>query len=379
MAHGPKAKASGDRPNACAVKHDECCSSTLLKLLCFLLIVVSSAGAQLRQTRRVLLINDLGIVSSPGFAEVDQAIFSALQNSPFQIELYHESLQLTLFPDEASQLAFRESLIHKYSQRKPDLIIAAGSASLKFVAESHESFIRDTPLIFCVVLGDILDELKSGLHVTGVLARLQPEETLKAALHFLPGTKHVVVVGGISKFDEGWERIARQAFESYESKLDFTYLTDLTMPVLLERLRHLPSNTIVIHTSIAEDASGQRFIDSAQSVPLVAGAANAPVFVMDDVDLRAGAVGGALVNWPDDGRVAGEIAVRILNGERPEDIPIVMSNNVYMFDWRALKRWGLKESNLPPGSVVLNRQATFWESYKRYVISGISLILWKHF
>jgi len=50
-----------------------------------------------------------------------------------------------------------------------------------------------------------------------------------------------------------------------------------------------------------------------------------------------------------------------------------------MFDWRALKRWGLKESNLPPGSVVLNRQATFWELYKRYVIGGVSLILLEAF
>ena len=103
------------RDHRFAVKHDEACSSIpiLLKLLCLLLIFVSSAGAQLRQTRRVLLINDLGIVSSPGFAEVDQAIFSALQNSPYQIELYQESLQLTFFPDEASQLAFRESLVQK--------------------------------------------------------------------------------------------------------------------------------------------------------------------------------------------------------------------------------------------------------------------------
>src|SRR4029077_17960865 len=55
---------------------------------------ISGAAAQRRQARRVLLINDLGIVSSPGFAEIDQAIFSALQNSPYQIEFYHESLQL---------------------------------------------------------------------------------------------------------------------------------------------------------------------------------------------------------------------------------------------------------------------------------------------
>jgi len=114
----------------------------------------------------------------------------------------------------------------------------------------------------------------------------------------------------------------KTGFPKYESQLDFTYLTDLTMPVLLERLRNLPSNTIVYHTSIAQDAAGRRFIDSAQSVPLIANASNAPVFVMDDVDLRAGTVGGSLVNWADDGRVAGDIAARILNGERPEDIPI---------------------------------------------------------
>jgi PAS domain S-box-containing protein len=108
---------------------------------------------------------------------------------------------------------------------------------------------------------------------------------------------------------------------------------------------------------------------------MVASAANAPVFVMDDVDLRAGTVGGDLVNWADDGRVAAEMAARVLNGEKPQDIPVVTSNHVFMFDWRALKRWGMNEKNLPPGSIVLHRQPTFWELYKQYVVVAILLIL----
>jgi len=344
-------------------------------LLCFLLVIALSAMAQLKPKRRVLIINDLGIVSSPGFAEIDQEILATLQRSPYQIELYDESLQLTFFPDEDSQRAFRDSIIRKYSLRKPDLIVAAGSQSFRLIAESDESFIRETPIIFCALLGEMPDQSTSGLHVTGVMSRLQPEQTLDAALQLLPGTKHVVVVGGAGKFDDVWERVAKQAFQKYESKLEFTYLTDLTMPALLQRLKHLPANTIVYHTSIAQDASGERFIGSAQSVPLVAGVANAPVFVMDDVDLRAGTVGGALVNWTDAGRAAGELAVRILNGERPEDIPIQISKNAYMFDWSALKLWHLKESKLPPGSIVLNRQPTFWEQYKRYAIGTVALLL----
>ena len=45
-----------------------------------------------------------------------------------------------------------------------------------------------------------------------------------------------------------------------------------------------------------------------------------------------------------------------------------------MFDWRAIKRWGLKESELPPGSIVINRQPTVWEAYKRYIIPGIAVM-----
>lgn len=75
------------------------------------------------------------------------------------------------------------------------------------------------------------------------------------------------------------------------------------------------------------------------------------------------------------GEIVGGMAIRILKGEKPQDIPRIRGVTTYMFDWQALKRWGLKEENLPPGSMVLNRQPTVWESYKWYIIGGITLIL----
>ena len=338
------------------------------------LVSRSTAVSPVRDVRRVLIVNDLGIVSSPGFAEIDQAVLTGLQKSPYRIELYEESLDLILFPDPVFQDRFRERIIQKYSARKPDVIIAAGPVSLKFIAKVHGTF-QDVPIIFCAIWGGIPNELRHSLPVTGVLAQLHPEGTLDAALHMLPSTKHVVVVGGAGKFDEGFEAIARQSFRNYESKVEFKYLFDLTMPALLERLKHLPSDTIVYHTAISQDAAGDHFIDSAQSIPMVASAANAPVFVMDDVDLGAGTVGGDLVNWADDGRIAAEMAVRVLNGERAQDIPIVVSNHAYMFEWQALKRWGINEKTLPPGSIVLHRQPSFWELYKQYVFAAIFIIL----
>jgi signal transduction histidine kinase len=350
------------------------CLRKLFFLCLSFLLLAGHAAAQVRQVRRVLVLDDLDILSSPGFAEVDQAVFAGLQESPYQIELYHESLELTLFPDQVSQQRFRERFVQKYSGRRPDVIITAGAASLQFIADSREAFLSDIPVVFCAIEGELPDQVKAEKHFTGVLGRLRPEETLEVALRLLPGTQHVVVVGGVGKFDVPFEGVAREAFRSYESKLEFTYLTNLAMPALLEQLKHLPSHTVVYHTALTVDATGQRFIDSLQSVPLVASAANAPVFVMDDVDLRAGTVGGDLVNWAEDSRQAAEMAVRVLNGERPQDIPIVRSNDAYMFDWHALERWGIKESDLPAGSIVLFREPSVWERTRWFWISALLII-----
>ena len=351
--------------------------SLVLVLTAGCLLPQPAASAPVKQVRRVLILNVMGPLSSPGVALMDDAIVADLQKSPYQIELYSEDLEATLFPDEATQRQFREWYIRKYRDRKPDVVIAVGFEPLRFMVESHERFFPNTPIVFCGLTEEMLGELKLDSHFTGVWAVAQPEETLKAALALQPGTKHVFVTGGVGVYDRHLEAIARESFRKYESRLEFTYLTDLGMPALIERLKHLPEHTIVYHTSIMEDADGTRFIDASQSAPMIASAARAPVFIVDDVDLGKGTVGGSLVSFAAIGQLVAQMTVRILNGEKPQDIPIVKSGNVYAFDWRALQRWGLKESRLPPGSVVLNRRPTVWELYWRYIVASIVLLLFQ--
>jgi signal transduction histidine kinase/ABC-type uncharacterized transport system substrate-binding protein len=347
----------------------------ILAIVAAFLFPRSIATQPTKAVRRVLIFNDFGSISSPGVAAMDRAIATGLENSPYHIELYNENLEATLFPDEASQHRFREWYIRKYSDRKPDVIITVGPASLKFMVESHESAFPNIPIIFCGTTREMLDQLEPDSHFTGVWGVAQPEKTLIAALHLQPDTKHVVVVGGAGPFDRSLEAVTKESLRKYESQFEFTYLTNLAMPALLERLRWLPSKTIVYHTSIMEDASGAYFIDASQSVPMVVGAANAPVFVVDDVDVGKGAVGGNVVSWAADGQVAAGMAVRILEGGTPQEIPVVRNNNIYLFDWRALRRWGFRESDLPPGSTVIFRELSVWERTKWIWISGLIIIL----
>jgi PAS domain S-box-containing protein len=339
------------------------------------LLSQSIAAAPAKEVRRVLILHALGF-SSPASIRVDEEIRAALDNSPYQIELYEETLQGILFSDPASQREVRLGLIRKYRDRRPDIVIAVSPAPIRFLAESREEFGANTPVVVCASSEDQLDNLKLDSRFTGAWRSLDAAKTLEAALQLRPDTKHVVVVGGgVYSYDRRLEAIVKEQLHGYESRFAFTYLSNLEMPALLEQLRRLPEHSIVFYTAISQDAAGTHFIDETQSLPMVVGAANAPVFVTEDTFIGQGTVGGYVTSYGDEGRVAGSLAVRILKGEKPQDIPIVNDANVYMFDWRALQRWGLNENRVPPGSIVLNRVPSVWDAYRNYILGAIFVVL----
>lgn len=350
-------------------------------LLLFLALACFSptfARSQVKEVRRVLIFYELGL-SSPGVERVDDGIRAALENSPYQIELYREYLETTLFPAPATQLEFREWYAHKYKDLKPDLLIAAGPSPLKFLADSHDRDFAGVPIVFCTTSEDLADRPNLDDDFTGVWEKFDASETLEEALVLQPATKHVFVVGGTSALDRLYEAAVKKDLDAYKSKVgssvEIRYLTDLTMPELLKRLRSLPEHALVLLTDVAEDAAGTKFVGATQSTPMVVNASNAPVFSLSDVDLGHGEVGGDVISFTKEGEIAGDIALRILKGEKPKDIPIVPSANANMFDWRALHRWHLEEGKFPEGSIILNKPPNAWEANKRYVIFGILALL----
>jgi signal transduction histidine kinase len=346
----------------------------VIVLLTFYPLLQSVANSQPREVRRVAVFYELGL-SSPAVALIDREMRAVLDDSRYQIELYPEYLETTLFDDPADQQEFRESYIRKYQRRRPDLIIALGPSPVRFMFDSHERFFAGIPIVFGGTSEPQADNAPLDTHFAGCWEIFEPAKTLDVALRLQPGSTHAVVVGGVSSFDKHLEAIFRESLHSYESTLDFSYLTDLDMPSLLERLKHLPDHTIVLYTHIGMDARGTRYVGASQAGPMVAGAANAPVFGPSDVDLGHGEVGGYLESFAKEGRIVGGIAVRILNGEKPQDIPIVRGANAYMFDSRALSRWGFRERDLPAGSAVLFRPPSLWERTKWIWVAAVLAIL----
>ena len=342
-------------------------------LVCAVLVLSGGMEAQTRPTRRVLILYETG-TWYPAINTIDQGIRAGLQDAPYRLEFYREYMETVLFPDPETQQEFRNFYLRKYQNRKPDVIIAVGPSPLQFILKTHESAFAGIPVIFCLPYGPLPNTLTLDPGITGVTNVVEPAATLEVALRLKPETKHVIIVGGTSTLDRQTEAMIQQGLRGYADRLDISYLTNLTMPALLTRLRHVPNDAIILFIGVTQDAAGTPFIGS-ESAAAVTAAASAPVFVLTDSFLGHGEVGGELFTRFEQGNITGNMSLRVLTGEKPQDIPAVNGVTQYMFDWRALKRWGLKERDLPSGSIVVNRQLSVWESYKWYIVGVISLIL----
>ena len=88
-----------------------------------------------------------------------------------------------------------------------------------------------------------------------------------------------------------------------------------------------------------------------------------------------GAIGGSYPGLAEQGREAGRLAARVLNGQKPDSIPIVQGPPALVHvDWRQLHRWRIPASALPANAVILYRPPTERAHYGRGVVIGLALI-----
>jgi signal transduction histidine kinase len=361
-----------------------CCRSTacakgksLRVIVCFPLLIclwVYAAEAQLPSRKNVIIIIEVGI-SHPAANLISQELQKAfLGNSERHVEFYMESLDTMTFSDEEAQIDFREALIRQYRNVKIDAIVAMGPGAIRFLAQPRNKLFPGVPVVICCGTTEQAGPPPLGSGFTGAWFDVEPGKTVDAALMLFPQTRNIYVVGGTTAYDRVTEQIIKTKLDSYQGSLTFTYLTNLEMNALLDTLRRLPAQSIVLYTSFWRDGAGNQFINATVALPLISKASNAPVFGMSDTYIGNGVVGGCVVSLFEQTRIVANVLSKVLSGTRAEDIPIVTAPSFFLFDWRELKRWHVQGANLPQGSVVMFREQTLWEQH-RSSITAIALVI----
>lgn len=337
-------------------------------------ILSPSAYASSKQIEKVLLIHSFEPFI-PFSVSVNQSIRSTLESDQtVSIDFYSEYLDLARYPENDYPQFMLGYLRHKYAKKHLDLIFVMFNPALDFVLKYADELFPDTPIVFCAVEKHQIEGRSLRPSITGVLTEIDPKGTLDAALRLQPDTQKVIVIGGSHRNDKAYEAKVRLAFKEYEEKLDFTYLTDMSIGAMLASIRTLPKNTIVFYITMFQDGTG-RAVLSRDVLALIARTTNAPVYSMFEPQIGYGIVGGNIISFEEQGKEAAQMGLEILHGRRPADIPISVSHSAYVFDWRQLKRWNLSEGNLPPKSIVMFRQLTVWDEHKWKILGVIAFCL----
>ena len=295
---------------------------------------------------------------------------SALKaGTPDQLTFHEEYMDLSQYPGEDYVLMVRNFYRQKYQGQRFDLIISQSPSVLNFLSKYGEELFPGTPTVFGALDQSRLKEMKLGPNITGVLTNNEMWKTLDAALSMQPDTRNVIVVSGTSPIDARYLAIARSQFQRFEGRVQFTYLNDLPIQALEKRLSELTDHTIIFYVTLFRDGGGQSF-SLMDSVARVAKASSVPTYSFVDRFLDVGSIGGYVFDNEGDAKEVAKIALRVLAGEKPADIPIYVGNTYrYTFNWRELQHWRIDQKKLPANSVILFRVPTFWEVYKWRILA----------
>ena len=345
-------------------------------LLGILLSPVAQASAS-PEPKNVLVV----FSQAPGLPAY-QIFFDNMSNTLRQrfsgpINFYVEYLDRGRFPSEDSLKQRFDLINQQYSNMKIDLLVLIGGDILAPVARYASPSFQGIPNIyveFQIDHGSIPSFFQKSGSV-GIVLSIDLKTTLDTALKLHPQASELYVISGSSPADLSYEKMMRAVSPRYENKVRVTYLTGLSMEEMLEKVGKITENSIILYLAFQRDLRGVHYYPR-EILRVIAEKSKAPIYGIFDSYLGHGIVGGYIFSSEQVGSKVGELGVRILKGEHPDTLPIIReSMNVFMFDWQQLKRFGIKEANLPSGSVVRYKQFSAWDLYGWYIIGGILFIV----
>jgi signal transduction histidine kinase len=325
--------------------------------------------------KKVLVLFPEESFSAPAYRMIYGALKEVFDRTvKAEATLFGESLDLYLFPDSAAQRNLAAFIGSKYARTNIDLLIPVAPSSLGFVLRLRESIFPGVPVVYCGELAHRGRRLEHRGDVTGTALILEIAGTIELARQLRPGLRRIAVVAGTGMIDEYMLALFHDAFNSVKGDLELIELVGLPLEHLLNKASALPDASAILFVGFQRDGSGKIF-SSAGTLKLLAQAANAPIFNFIDTALGYGSVGGRMTQIETMARKTAEIALRVISGESIAAIePVVIRENPAMFDWRELKRWGIDESVLPPGSIVRFKELSTWEEYRWWVIGTLAFI-----
>jgi PAS domain S-box-containing protein len=357
-----------------------------LCLLVFLALAAFSGPARARQEpppealeENNVLILHAHEANAPLFLRVDEGISKALDHGGVPKQNQHYvSLDLRRNPGPEYRSLRVDEMRLRFSHRKVAAIVTMFPEALEFLLKDARDLFPDVPVL-ALYLPEGFQLPKADRPITGHSAVPDIIGTVEIALRLFPASNRIYVVSGTHEVDRRMEEQARSDLKQWEGRLEAHSLSQRSLEEILSELSSALAGTLVLLLPFTRDTAG-RLYHTANLTERLSKASAAPIFGVLETGLGSGAIGGNVLDFGATGEQAGEWLLDVLGGRpKPGDShEFLVSPSVPMFDWRQLRRWKLSESDLPEGSVVLNKEFRLWD-LRNYAIGALAFILLQSF
>ncbi len=348
-------------------------------LTTFLLALGASAprAAAQRAARptRVLVIYQQQAETQPMLEFAQRLRMTVTRELGGPVEFYQEALDFDRFTGLEQSSPLANYLADKYRQFGVDVVVPVGGRALKFAVDQLGRGLPNVPIVFALCAMPQTDPTAQPATVTGrISAASRFAPTLETARRLQPDAERVVVVGGAGPSDSTSVAAVVTAASALGAPLELTVLQGMPLDELLPRLRRIPPRSIVVFANYRLDGRGHAY-EPLDIVGSIARAAPAPTYTQLASYLGEGVVGGSVLRFDDEAVRTGRLVVRVLRRRPGERMPPVeLIANMFVADWRQLRRWGLSEARLPQGTEVVFREPTLWQRYRMVILLTLAVI-----
>ncbi len=293
-----------------------------------------------------------------------------LQARAGKIDLFSEFLDLSRFPEEVHIDRMATYLADKYTDHRPDVVIALGEEATRFIVNHRKAIAPDAKIVFAGFSSDSASQMSLPTDVVGAFSEFDISRTLELARNLQPNARHLIIIAGKASFDHSWIASAREDLAVSAADYETTYLEGLAIDELVERATHFPADSIVLFLTMFADGNGRNFLPK-DALDLIAAKASAPIYGPYDTYVGHGVVGGNTVAFESMGTTVANLALDALAGNPLSNIDVP---STFFADARQLKRWGLPATALPTGAVLSFQEKTLWQEYWEAVTATLVVL-----